>query len=54
MVGDRAFDVTAATRNGLRAIGVTWGYVSAEELAGVAALCHAPGELVAIVRGSGG
>jgi len=44
MIGDREYDVTAAARNGLSAIGVTWGYGSAEELtaAGAASLCHAP------------
>lgn len=45
MIGDRAFDVTAAARNGMRAIGVNWGYGSAEELAGAAVLCNAPGQL---------
>jgi phosphoglycolate phosphatase len=49
MIGDRDADVTAATRNGIRAIGVTWGYGSAEELtaAGAAALCHSPALLAA-------
>ena len=32
MIGDREFDVIAAARNGIPAIGVTWGYGSAEEL----------------------
>ena len=47
MIGDREYDVTAAARNGLSAIGVTWGYGSAEELtaAGAASLCHAPATL---------
>jgi phosphoglycolate phosphatase len=51
MIGDREYDVTAATRNGLGAIGVTWGYGSAEELtaAGAAALCHAPAGLAELV-----
>jgi phosphoglycolate phosphatase len=44
MIGDREFDVLAAARHGIAAIGVTWGYGSAEELtaAGAAALCHSP------------
>ena len=33
MVGDRAADMIAAHRNGLRAAGVLWGYGSREELA---------------------
>jgi phosphoglycolate phosphatase len=49
MVGDREHDVFAAKRNGLRAIGVTWGYGSSEELiaAGADRLCASPAELVA-------
>jgi phosphoglycolate phosphatase len=47
MIGDREFDVTAAARNGIRAVGVTWGYGSRAELegAGAATLCDAPGAL---------
>jgi phosphoglycolate phosphatase len=47
MVGDREFDVTAAARNGIRTIGVTWGYGSRAELeaAGAASLCDAPATL---------
>lgn len=47
MIGDREHDVHAATRNGMRAIGVTWGYGSVEELtaAGAAVLCDSPGKL---------
>jgi phosphoglycolate phosphatase len=51
MIGDRQFDVTAAARNGMRAIGVTWGYGSADELAGAAALCASPRELAGAVLG---
>jgi phosphoglycolate phosphatase len=54
MIGDREYDVNAATRNGLRAIGVTWGYGSAQELANVAALCETPLKLVEVVRGLAG
>jgi phosphoglycolate phosphatase len=53
MIGDRHFDVTAAARNGLNAIGATWGYGSAEELtgAGAAVLCHSPAGLVDAIVG---
>ena len=51
MIGDRAFDLVAATRNGLPAVGVTWGYGNAEELAGAAALCASPRELAEVVHG---
>jgi phosphoglycolate phosphatase len=47
MIGDREHDVIAAARNGLPAIGVTWGYGSIDELtaAGAAALCASPSDL---------
>jgi phosphoglycolate phosphatase len=47
MVGDREHDVIAAARNGMRTVGVTWGYGSVQELtaAGAAALCPAPSDL---------
>lgn len=45
MIGDREFDITAAARNGMRAIGVTWGYGSAAELADAAGLCTSPDDL---------
>ena len=32
IIGDREFDVVAAARNGIRTIGVTWGYGSRAEL----------------------
>jgi phosphoglycolate phosphatase len=51
MIGDRGYDVTAAARNGMRAIGVRWGYGTVEELAGGAALCDSPAELAAVVGG---
>ena len=53
MIGDREFDVTAAARNGLSAIGVTWGYGSTEELtgAGAATLCPSPAGLAEAVAG---
>lgn len=47
MIGDRAGDVRAAKANGLRSIGVLWGYGSEQELvdAGVEILCRTPLEL---------
>jgi phosphoglycolate phosphatase len=53
MIGDRHFDVTAADRNGLAAIGATWGYGSADELteAGAALLCESPAALADAVVG---
>lgn len=49
MIGDRAADVLAAKANGVRSIGVLWGYGSAHELldAGVDVLCQTPSELAA-------
>jgi len=49
MVGDRAHDIRAARRNGARAIGVLWGYGSAEELAEADALVAAPHELAGAI-----
>jgi phosphoglycolate phosphatase len=47
MVGDREHDVIGARNNGMRAIGVTYGYGTEAELtqAGAAALCRSPEEL---------
>ena len=47
MIGDREHDVIAAARNGMRTVGVTWGYGSVDELtaAGAASLCAAPLDL---------
>jgi len=44
MIGDRSHDVIGAKRNGIRAVGVTYGYGSAEELveAGASHLCASP------------
>ena len=44
MIGDRAADVLAARANGVRAIGVLWGYGSEPELraAGAEVLCAEP------------
>ena len=51
MIGDRQFDVTAAQRNGIPTVGVTWGYGTADELldAGACALCPAPAGLSTMV-----
>ena len=47
MVGDRAVDVFAARANGVRSIGVLWGYGSEVELTDADAdmLCRTPSEL---------
>ncbi|HEY5838230.1 MAG TPA: HAD hydrolase-like protein, partial [Pyrinomonadaceae bacterium] len=51
MVGDRAADVVAARANGVRSIGVLWGYGSDAELtdAGADRLCRTPSELGAMI-----
>lgn len=55
MIGDREHDMLAAARNGLPAIGVTWGYGSIAELeaAGASALCATPAGLAEAVRSLG-
>ncbi|MGZ4271449.1 MAG: HAD hydrolase-like protein [Solirubrobacteraceae bacterium] len=47
LIGDTRFDVAAARANGLRAIGVTWGIGTEEDLraAGAEAVVRAPREL---------
>jgi phosphoglycolate phosphatase len=47
MVGDRHFDIEGARVNGVRAIGVSWGFGSVEELreAGADAIATTPTEL---------
>ena len=49
MVGDRSHDIVAAKQNGLRSIGVTYGYGSYDELvqAGADRICHSPADIVA-------
>lgn len=51
MIGDRSHDIVAARANGIRSIGVLWGYGSAEELslAGADALCESPPLLAALI-----
>ncbi len=55
MIGDRSFDVVAAHAHGLRAIGVTWGIGSVEELrdAGADMLLMAPSELLGLLAAEG-
>ncbi len=48
MIGDRGSDVKAASRHGIPAVGVLWGYGSAEELRDAAVLCAKPGDLAAL------
>jgi phosphoglycolate phosphatase len=52
MVGDRALDVVAARANGMRAVGILWGYGSEAELdgAGADAVCPAPADLPRCLR----
>jgi phosphoglycolate phosphatase len=49
MIGDRADDIVGARANGVRSIGVLWGYGSPAELtaAGADQLCESPAELAA-------
>jgi phosphoglycolate phosphatase len=53
MIADRAEDMSAATHNGLNAVGVTWGYGSERELleAGATAVCASPAELAVYIVG---
>ncbi len=53
MIGDRAIDVTAARCNGLKSVGVLWGYGTPEELREAAphTLLSAPKDLVALAQG---
>ena len=51
MVGDRHVDMEAARAHGLRAVGVTWGFGTADELrdAGADILITTPADLPAAV-----
>jgi phosphoglycolate phosphatase len=53
MVGDREHDILAARRNDLRAVGVTYGYGSREELtrAGADFICDSPAEVATLLCG---
>jgi len=48
MIGDRRHDIRAARANGMRAVGVLWGYGSRDELADADALAAEPAELTAL------
>ncbi len=52
MIGDRHFDIEGARANDVRAIGVSWGFGSVDELrdAGADVIVHAPSELVGVLR----
>lgn len=52
MVGDREHDVIGARANGLRAVGVTYGYGTRAELvnAGAELIVETPGELALVAR----
>ena len=56
MVGDRSFDMEAAQAHGLRAVGVSWGIGSVEELraAGAQAIADTPAQLLALLAGDRG
>jgi phosphoglycolate phosphatase len=51
MIGDTAFDIDMARAAGVRAIGVAWGYHTAQELrnAGAVAIADVPGDLVELL-----
>jgi len=51
MVGDRSHDIVGARNNGMRAIGVTYGYGTPEELetAGAAAVAASPAEIAPLL-----
>jgi phosphoglycolate phosphatase len=51
MIGDREHDVRAARRNGVRSVGVTYGYGSRAELSGAGAnfICRTPTEVAALL-----
>lgn len=53
MIGDTAFDIAMARAAGCRAIGVAWGYHTAEELlaAGAEAVAETPAELEKLIDG---
>lgn len=46
MVGDRRHDIVGARSNGVRSVGVAWGYGTPEELAAADAVCNAVPELL--------
>lgn len=52
MIGDTTFDMCGARENGMRAIGVSWGYGKPEELtaAGAERIVNSPNELVEVLK----
>ena len=52
MIGDRLHDIAGARANGIRSVGVLWGFGSHEELSGAGAttLCNSPWNLTDCVR----
>jgi len=52
MIGDRSHDVVGATANGVRTIGVRWGYAEPDELeaAGAVSIASHPRELPDLIR----
>jgi phosphoglycolate phosphatase len=48
VVGDLGDDIAAARQNGVRAVGVTWGYGGRQELeaAGASVFAHSTADLV--------
>jgi phosphoglycolate phosphatase len=52
MVGDRRYDIAGARANGMRAIGVTWGFGTREELEGAGAdlVVDCPQTLLTVLR----
>ncbi len=49
MVGDSINDIEAGSRANIPTIACTWGYGSAEELAGADVQAHSPQELLAVI-----
>jgi phosphoglycolate phosphatase len=51
MIGDTSYDMAMARAAGCRAVGVTWGYHSQDDLrdAGADAIAHRPADLLAIL-----
>ncbi|MCB1690666.1 MAG: HAD hydrolase-like protein [Halioglobus sp.] len=52
IIGDRLHDIAGARANGIRSVGVLWGFGSHEELSGAGAttLCNSPWNLTDCVR----
>ena len=51
MIGDRYFDILGAKKNGLKSVGVLYGYGSRKELtdAGADHIVETPGDILNIV-----